>query len=153
MKVVKNKVAAPFREAEFDILYGEGISKEGDLLDLGVDHKIIEKSGAWYAFNGERMGQGRENARLFLKENKDIRQEIENRLRQGLGLPVIDPGAGARADGRRRRAARAAPSSRCRRRRRARNATRARTAVCALRCERASLSTQLSSSRPVPCPH
>ncbi len=90
VKVVKNKVAAPFREAEFDILYGEGISKEGDLLDLGVDHKIIEKSGAWYAFNGERMGQGRENARAFLKENKDIRQEVENRLRQGLGLPVLD---------------------------------------------------------------
>ena len=63
VKVVKNKVAAPFREAEFDILYGEGISKEGDLLDLGVDHSIVEKSGAWYAFNGERMGQGRENAR------------------------------------------------------------------------------------------
>jgi recombination protein RecA len=93
VKVVKNKVAAPFREAEFDILYGEGISKEGDLLDLGVDHKIVEKSGAWYAFNGERMGQGRENARTFLKENKDIRQEIETRLRLGLGLPVIDQGA------------------------------------------------------------
>ncbi len=92
VKVVKNKVAAPFREAEFDILYGEGISKEGDLLDLGVDHKIIEKSGAWYAFNGERMGQGRENARAFLKEQKDIRQEIENRLRQGLGLPLVDFG-------------------------------------------------------------
>jgi recombination protein RecA len=90
VKVVKNKVAAPFREAEFDILYGEGISKEGDLLDLGVDQKVVEKSGAWYAFNGERMGQGRENARQFLKDNKDIRQEIENRLRQGLGLPVID---------------------------------------------------------------
>jgi recombination protein RecA len=93
VKVVKNKVAAPFREAEFDILYGEGISKEGDLLDLGVDHKIVEKSGAWYAFNGERMGQGRENARAFLKENKDISQEIETRLRQGLGLPVLDFGA------------------------------------------------------------
>jgi recombination protein RecA len=91
VKVVKNKVAPPFREAEFDILYGEGISKEGDLLDLAVDQKIIEKSGAWYAFNGERMGQGRENARQFLKDNKDIRQEVENRLRQGLGLPVIDP--------------------------------------------------------------
>jgi recombination protein RecA len=90
VKVVKNKVAAPFREAEFDILYGEGISKEGDLLDLGVDHKIIEKSGAWYAFNGERMGQGRENARAFLKENKDIRNEVESRLRQGLGLPVLE---------------------------------------------------------------
>jgi recombination protein RecA len=90
VKVVKNKVAPPFREAEFDILYGEGISKEGDLLDLGVDHKVVEKSGAWYAFNGERMGQGRENARQFLKDNKDIRQEIESRLRQGLGLPLVD---------------------------------------------------------------
>jgi recombination protein RecA len=92
VKVVKNKVAPPFREAEFDILYGEGISKEGDLLDLGVDHRIIEKSGAWYAFGGERMGQGRENARQFLKDNKDIRNEVESRLRQGLGLPAIDFG-------------------------------------------------------------
>jgi recombination protein RecA len=92
VKVVKNKVAPPFREAEFDILYGEGISKEGDLLDLAVDHRIVEKSGAWYAFNGERMGQGRENARQFLKDNKDVRNEIENRLRQGLGLPVVDFG-------------------------------------------------------------
>jgi recombination protein RecA len=97
VKVVKNKVAPPFREAEFDILYGEGISKEGDLLDLGVDHKIIEKSGAWYAFNGDRMGQGRENARAFLRDNKDIRQEVENRLRQGLGLPVLDSPSEARA--------------------------------------------------------
>jgi recombination protein RecA len=100
VKVVKNKVAPPFREAEFDILYGEGISKEGDLLDLGVDQKIIEKSGAWYAFNGDRMGQGRENARQFLKDNKDVRQEVENRLRQGLGLPVLEEAAvaAARAD-------------------------------------------------------
>src|SRR5262245_29013135 len=90
VKVVKNKVAPPFREAEFDILYGEGISKEGDLLDLGVDHKIIEKSGAWYAFNGERMGQGRENARAFLKDNKDIRNKIDGKMRKQLGLPVID---------------------------------------------------------------
>jgi len=90
VKVVKNKVAAPFREAEFDILYGVGISKEGDLLDLGVVHRIVEKSGAWYSFDGERMGQGRENVRNFLKDNLDIRQEIENRLRQGLGLPVLD---------------------------------------------------------------
>jgi recombination protein RecA len=93
VKVVKNKVAAPFREAEFDILYGEGISKEGDLLDLGVDHKVIEKSGAWYAFDGERMGQGRENARQFLKDNTDVRAEVDSRLRKGLGLPVVDPGA------------------------------------------------------------
>jgi recombination protein RecA len=88
VKVVKNKVAAPFREAEFDILYGEGISKEGDLLDLGVQHKVIEKSGAWFAFDGERMGQGRENARQFLKDNPDIRAEIDSRLRKGLGLPA-----------------------------------------------------------------
>ena len=99
VKVVKNKVAAPFREAEFDILYGEGISKEGDILDLGVDQKVIEKSGAWYAIDGERMGQGRENARQFLKDNADIRLEIENRIRKGLGLPVIeDPTAIAKAD-------------------------------------------------------
>ena len=109
VKVVKNKVAAPFREAEFDILYGEGISKEGDLLDLGVDHKVIEKSGAWYAFDGERMGQGRENARQFLKDNHDIRNEIESRLRKGLGLPMPDlPAAESLAaakagEGRRRR--------------------------------------------------
>jgi recombination protein RecA len=87
---VKNKVAPPFREAEFDILYGEGISKEGDLLDLGVDHKVVEKSGAWYAIDGERMGQGRENARQFLKDNPDVRAEIDNRLRKGLGLPVLE---------------------------------------------------------------
>ena len=90
VKVVKNKVAAPFREAEFDILYGEGISKEGDLLDLGVDHKVIEKSGSWYAVDGERIGQGRETARQFLKDNHDIRNEIDSRLRKGLGLPVPD---------------------------------------------------------------
>jgi len=87
-KVVKNKVAAPFREAEFDILYGEGISSEGDLLDLGVDKGIIEKSGTWLSFGGERMGQGRENARIFLKENKDIREKIEHALRKKLEIPV-----------------------------------------------------------------
>jgi recombination protein RecA len=90
VKVVKNKVAAPFREAEFDILYGEGISKEGDLLDLGVEHKVIEKSGAWYTFDSERMGQGRENARQFLRDNTDIRAEVDSRLRKGLGLPVLE---------------------------------------------------------------
>jgi recombination protein RecA len=90
VKVVKNKVAAPFREAEFDILYGEGISKEGDLLDLGVEHKVIEKSGAWYTFDGERMGQGRENARQFLRDNTDIRAEVDTRLRKGMGLPVVE---------------------------------------------------------------
>jgi recombination protein RecA len=85
-KVVKNKVAAPFREAEFDILYGEGISREGDLIDLGVDKGILEKSGTWISFGGERMGQGRENARVFLKENKDIREKLEAVLRKKLGI-------------------------------------------------------------------
>jgi recombination protein RecA len=85
-KVVKNKVAAPFREAEFDILYGEGISSEGDLLDLGVDKGIIEKNGTWLSFGGERMGQGRENARIFLKEHKDIREKIETALRKKMEI-------------------------------------------------------------------
>jgi recombination protein RecA len=98
VKVVKNKVAAPFREAEFDILYGEGISKEGDLLDLGVDHKVIEKSGAWYTFDGERMGQGRENARQFLKDNHDIRAEVDSRLRKGMGLPILERSAEAKQE-------------------------------------------------------
>jgi recombination protein RecA len=86
-KVVKNKVAAPFREAEFDILYGEGISFEGDLLDLGVVHNVVEKSGAWLGFGGERIGQGRENARLFLKEHTDVCAKLEAALRKKLGLP------------------------------------------------------------------
>ena len=86
-KVVKNKVAAPFREAEFDILYGEGISREGDLIDLGVDKGLIEKSGTWLSFGGERMGQGRENARIFLKENTDIREKLENGLRKKMEVP------------------------------------------------------------------
>src|ERR1700741_2420512 len=90
VKVVKNKVAAPFRAAEFDILLGGGISKEGDLIDLGVDQKVVEKSGAWYAIDGERMGQGRENARQFLKDNPDIRYEVDSRLRKGLGLPAVE---------------------------------------------------------------
>ncbi len=90
-KVVKNKVAAPFREAEFDILYGEGVSREGDLLDLGVEKGLIEKSGTWLSFAGERLGQGRENARLFLKENLDIREKIETALRRALGLTVAGP--------------------------------------------------------------
>src|SRR6266581_846892 len=87
VKVVKNKVAAPFREAEFDIVYGEGISREGDLIDLGIDQGVIEKSGAWLGFGGERIGQGRENARIFLKENKDICQKVETALRKKLGVP------------------------------------------------------------------
>jgi recombination protein RecA len=96
-KVVKNKVAAPFREAEFDILYGEGISSEGDLLDLGVDKGIIEKSGTWMSYGGERMGQGRENARVFLKENKDIREKIEHALRKKLEIPGPGNPTGAAA--------------------------------------------------------
>src|SRR6266849_352375 len=87
-KVVKNKVAAPFREAEFDIVYGEGISREGDLIDLGVEKGVLEKSGTWISFGGERMGQGRENARVFLKENKDIRDKLENMLRKKLEIPM-----------------------------------------------------------------
>jgi recombination protein RecA len=86
IKVVKNKLAPPFREAEFDIMYGEGVSREGDLLDLAVEKRIIEKSGAWFAYAGERLGQGRENAKQFLKENPDIRQIVEERVRKELGL-------------------------------------------------------------------
>ncbi len=86
VKVVKNKVAAPFREAEFDILYGEGISREGDLLDLAVNQGLVEKSGAWFSYKNERIGQGRENARNFLKENKDIMAKLEAELRKNLGL-------------------------------------------------------------------
>jgi recombination protein RecA len=86
VKVVKNKVAPPFREAEFDVMYGEGISREGDLLDLAVEKRIVEKSGAWFAFSGERLGQGRENAKQFLKENPSVRQTIEDRVRKDLGL-------------------------------------------------------------------
>jgi recombination protein RecA len=86
VKVVKNKVAPPFREAEFDIMYGEGISREGDLLDLAVDKRIVEKSGAWFAYGGDRLGQGRENAKQFLKDNPDIRAAIESRVRKELGL-------------------------------------------------------------------
>ncbi|HUA17103.1 MAG TPA: recombinase RecA [Bryobacteraceae bacterium] len=86
VKIVKNKVAPPFREAEFDIIYGEGISREGDLIDLGVAQNIIEKSGSWYSYNGERIGQGRENARSFLKDNPDIRQKVDVELRKALGL-------------------------------------------------------------------
>jgi recombination protein RecA len=87
-KVVKNKVAAPFREAEFDILYGEGISREGDLIDLGVDKGLIEKSGTWMSYGTERMGQGRENSRVFLKENTGVRDKLEAALRKNLGLPI-----------------------------------------------------------------
>jgi recombination protein RecA len=93
VKVVKNKVASPFREAEFDIIYGEGVSKEGDLIDLGVAQNLIEKSGSWFSYKGERIGQGRENARQFLKDNVDIRTTIDTELRKALGL--IKPDAAA----------------------------------------------------------
>ena len=86
VKVVKNKMAPPFREAEFDLMYGQGISREGDLLDLAVDRRIIDKSGAWFAYAGERLGQGRENAKQFLKENPQVRQAVEDRVRKELGL-------------------------------------------------------------------
>jgi recombination protein RecA len=90
VKVVKNKVASPFREAEFDIIYGEGVSKEGDLLDLGVAQNIVEKRGSWFSYKGERIGQGRENARQFLKDNADIRQAVDTELRKTLGLIKAD---------------------------------------------------------------
>jgi recombination protein RecA len=99
VKVVKNKVAAPFREAEFDILYGEGISREGDLLDLAVNNNIVEKSGSWFSYKTDRIGQGRENARAFLKENKDVLAKLDAEVRKALGLipatatPAAQPAA------------------------------------------------------------
>ena len=89
VKVVKNKVAPPFREAHFDILYGEGTSREGEILDLGSEAKIVEKSGAWYSYNGERIGQGKDNARTYLKERPELSHEIENKVREHLGVPVL----------------------------------------------------------------
>jgi recombination protein RecA len=86
VKVVKNKVAPPFREAEFDILYGEGISREGDLLDLGATHNVVEKSGSWFSYKGERIGQGRDNARQYLREHPDLCRTLDEDLRRALGL-------------------------------------------------------------------
>ncbi|MGV3743482.1 MAG: recombinase RecA, partial [Burkholderiaceae bacterium] len=91
VKVVKNKVAPPFREAHFDILYGEGTSREGEIIDLGVEAKIVDKSGAWYSYNGERIGQGKDNARNYLKENPALAREIENKVRVSLGVPELGP--------------------------------------------------------------
>jgi recombination protein RecA len=88
VKVVKNKVAPPFRECEFDIMYGEGISREGDVVDLGVNNKVVEKSGAWFSYKGERLGQGRENAKQTLKDNPEMLQRIENEVRTALGIPA-----------------------------------------------------------------
>jgi recombination protein RecA len=98
VKVVKNKLAPPFREDEFDVMYGEGISKEGDLLDLAVDKRIVEKSGTWFAYGGERLGQGRENAKQFLKDNRDTFKAIEEKVRKELGLGADAAAAAAQAD-------------------------------------------------------
>ncbi len=95
VKVVKNKVAPPFKTAEFDILYGEGISREGEIIDMGVEARILDKSGAWYAYNGEKIGQGKDNAREFLRENPDIAIEIENRVREAKGIPLLSLSAAA----------------------------------------------------------
>jgi recombination protein RecA len=89
VKVVKNKVAPPFKTAEFDILFGEGISRQGEIIDMGVEAKIIDKSGAWYAYQGEKIGQGRDNAREFLRENAELAAEIENKVRESLGIPLL----------------------------------------------------------------
>jgi recombination protein RecA len=86
VKVVKNKCAAPFRQAEFDVAYGEGISKVGELLDIGLEHKIIEKSGSWFSYGDVRIGQGRENSKLFLLDNSDLASEIESKVRKALGI-------------------------------------------------------------------
>ena len=91
VKVVKNKVSPPFKTADFDILYGAGISREGEIIDLGVANRIIEKSGAWYAYGGEKIGQGRDNAREYLRENADLAREIENKVRDALGVPLLPP--------------------------------------------------------------
>ena len=89
VKIVKNKVAPPFKTAEFDILYGEGISREGEIIDMGVEARILDKSGSWYAYNGEKIGQGKDNAREFLRENRDLAVEIENKVREAMGVPLV----------------------------------------------------------------
>ncbi|MFG6467297.1 recombinase RecA [Roseateles sp. BYS87W] len=94
VKVVKNKVSPPFKTAEFDILYGEGISREGEIIDMGVVAKVVDKSGAWYAYNGEKIGQGKDNAREFLRENPDIAREIENKIRAAVGVSLLGDGEG-----------------------------------------------------------
>ena len=95
VKVVKNKVSPPFKEAHFDILYGEGISREGEIIDLGVEHKIVDKSGAWYAYNGDKIGQGKDNSREFLRNNPALAREIENKVRVAVGLPELPAAAPA----------------------------------------------------------
>jgi recombination protein RecA len=98
VKVVKNKVAPPFKQAEFDIIYGEGISREGSLIDMGVEHGIIRKAGAWYTYDGDQLGQGKENARQFLKDNPDLAVEIETRIKTALGIGVVKVDAAASID-------------------------------------------------------
>jgi recombination protein RecA len=95
VKVVKNKVSPPFKTAEFDILYGEGISREGEIIDMGVQAQVVDKSGAWYAYKGEKIGQGKDNAREFLRENPEIAVEIENRIREFMGIPLLESSADA----------------------------------------------------------
>ena len=96
VKVVKNKVASPFKQAEFDIMYGKGISREGSLIDVGVEQSIIRKSGAWYTYDGDQLGQGKENSRNFLKEHPDVAAEIEKRILEKLGVgQTIDAAGGA----------------------------------------------------------
>ncbi|MGI5194430.1 hypothetical protein ACQEVY_12445 [Streptomyces sp. CA-288835] len=101
VKVVKNKVAPPFKQAEFDILYGQGISREGGLIDMGVEHGFVRKAGAWYTYEGDQLGQGKENARNFLKDNPDLANEIEKKIKEKLGVgvkpvePTVEPGADA----------------------------------------------------------
>jgi recombination protein RecA len=101
VKVVKNKVAPPFKTADFDILYNEGISREGEIIELGVIHRIVDKSGAWYAYNGEKIGQGKDNTREFLRENPDIAHQIEAKIREAVGIAggmPVAPQEAAQAD-------------------------------------------------------
>ncbi len=108
VKVVKNKVAPPFKEAHFDIMYGAGTSREGEILDLGSDAKIVEKAGAWYSYNGERIGQGKDNARTYLKERPELAREIENKVRAALGVPLLEVISAAETDKAADKAAKAA---------------------------------------------
>ncbi|MDY7545559.1 recombinase RecA [Glaciimonas sp. Gout2] len=108
VKVVKNKIAPPFKEAHFDILYGTGTSREGEILDLGSDAKIVEKSGAWYSYNGERIGQGKDNARNYLKERPELAREIENKVRASLGVPLLEGAVSTETDKAAEKAAKAA---------------------------------------------
>jgi recombination protein RecA len=105
VKVAKNKVAPPFRECEFDIMYGEGISKEGDLLDLATNNRVVEKSGAWFSYKGERLGQGRENSKQTLKDHPELLRKIENDVKRALGLPVKEEAAAMDSNGEQKKAA------------------------------------------------